>query len=81
MISKNNSYFIPELIVDGHYIISAANDNYIDDYMRKLDIRQLLHQELIEHDFDIVLFCDFHSRMYCFDNKSYNLLRNLNKES
>jgi hypothetical protein len=79
MLSKDKTYFAPELIEGGHYIITGlSNDNYITDLYQTVDINQLLHRELLEHDFDIVVFFDHLHRLYCYDARSRYLLTNAN---
>lgn len=76
MLPKNKSYFAPELIIGGHYIITGlTTDNFIDDKLVIMDIKQKLHQELLAHDFDIVLFLDQINRLHCYDAKSFYLMQ------
>lgn len=80
MLSKNKTYFAPELIEGGHYIITGqSNDNYINDLYQTVDINQVLHKELLDHDFDIVLFYDYLNRLYCYDARSRYLLTHANE--
>ena len=80
MLSKNKTYFAPELIEGGHYIITGlSNDNYITDLYQTVDINQVLHQELLDHDFDIVLYYDYLNRLYCYDARSRYLLTHANE--
>ncbi len=76
MLPKNKSYFSPELIIGGHYIITGlTNDNFIDDKLIYMNIKQKLHQELLAHDFDIVVFLDQLNRLHCYDSKSFYLMQ------
>lgn len=81
MLPKNKSYFAPELIIGGHYIITGlTTDNFIDDKLVVMDIKQKLHQELLAHDFDIVVFMDQLNRLHCYDSKSFYLMQHPNEE-
>ena len=76
MIAKNGSYFAPELIAGGHYIITGhSNDVFIDDKLQEIDVKQALQQQLKENDFDAVIFFDFGNRLYCYDHRSAYILR------
>ena len=51
MIPKNNSYFSPELIEGGHYIVTGLLDeNYVNDLYQPVDVNQILHTELKNSD-------------------------------
>ncbi len=79
MIPKNNSYFSPELIEGGHYIITGLLDeNYINDFYQPVDVNQILHTELKENDFDIIVYYDYINRLFCYDAQSARLLTNAN---
>ena len=82
MIPKNNSYFSPELIEGGHYIVTGLLDeNYVNDLYQPVDVNQILHTELKNSDFDVVVYYDYINRLYCYDQRSGYLLQHANDES
>lgn len=81
MIPKNNSYFSSELIEGGHYIITGLlNDNCVNDLYQVVDITQILHKELKDNDFDVIIYYDRNNRIYCYDARSAYLLTHANEE-
>lgn len=78
MISKNHSYFDRELCLDGHYIITGrTNDQFCNDILQLTDIRLELHRYLrFKEKFQAVFFLDASNMLYCYDEQSFNILRN-----
>ena len=78
MISKNHSYFDRELCLDGHYIITGrTNDQFCNDILQLTDIRMELHRYLrFEEHFQAVFFLDASNMLYCYDQQSFDILRN-----
>lgn len=76
MLSRNNSYFDPELCTDPHYIvIGKTNDQFCSDMLELTDILPHLHHYLrYEQGFDAVFFIDNVNILYCFDQKSMDIL-------
>lgn len=80
MIPKNNSYFSPELVEGGHYIVTGLLDeNYMNDLYQPVDVTQILHTELKNNDFDVVVYYDYINRLYCYDATSAYLLTHANE--
>ncbi len=79
MLSKNNSYFDPDLCVDGHYIITGrTNDKFCNDELALTDILPELHRYLryeLDKPFDAVFFLDSFNMLFCFDQQSMDILR------
>lgn len=81
MIPKNNSYFSPELLEGGHYIITGLLDeNYMSDLYQQVDVTEILHTELKNNDFDVIVYYDYINRLYCYDARSAYLLTHANDE-
>lgn len=78
MISKNDSYFDPELRRDAHYIVTGyTSDSFCSDALELTDIRMELHRYLrYEQGFDAVIFFDALNKLYCYDQQSFDVLDN-----
>ena len=76
MLSKNGSYFDPELLVDGQYIITGrTNDQFCLDNLELTDVQTALHQYLrYDQGFQAVFFLDNRFALYCMDQQSYDIL-------
>ena len=76
MISKNGSYFDPDLRIDGSYIITGpSNDSFCLDNLELTDILPALHQYLrYDQDFRAVFFLDSRFILYCMDQPSFDIL-------
>lgn len=77
MLGKNNSYFDIELCLDGHYIVTGyTNDHFCNDMLQLSDVKYELHHYLRHsQDFDAVFFLDSVNMLFCYDQKSYDILR------
>ena len=76
MIGRNGTYFDPELCLSGHYIVTGhTNDNFCNDLLQITDVRQELHRHLMAHGFDAVFFFDYTGMLYCYDQRSIDILR------
>lgn len=81
MIARNGSYFDPDLALQGHYIITGnTNDNFCNDLLQVGDVRHALHNHLLQQGFDAVFFFDYSNMLYCYDYRSYRILRGLETE-
>ena len=81
MLPINDNYFSPELIEGGHYIITGLlGDNYINDLYQMVDVNQTLHNELINNDFDIIVYYDYINKLFCYDERSAYLLSHANED-
>ena len=76
MLAKNNSYFSPELCVDGHYIITGyTNDSFCNERQQLTDITYELYNYLKEtQGFDAVIFLDGLFMLGCYDQTSFDIL-------
>ena len=76
MLSKNNSYFDPELRINGHYIVTGnTNDRFCDDTLEITDILPAIHHYLrYEQGFDAVFFLDSENMLFCLDEHSFDIL-------
>ncbi|MDD6032953.1 MAG: AAA family ATPase [Oscillospiraceae bacterium] len=76
MLSRNNSYFDPQLCIDGHYIITGrTNDRFCSDTLELTDILPVLHHYLLyEQGFDAVFFLDNENMLFCLDRHSFDVL-------
>ena len=76
MIGRNGTYFDPELCLSGHYIVTGhTNDNFCNDLLQITDVRQELHRHLLSHGFEAVFFFDYTGMLYCYDQRSIDILR------
>lgn len=76
MIGRNGTYFDPELCLSGHYIVTGhTNDNFCNDLLQITDVRQELHRHLMAHGFDAIFFFDYTGMLYCYDQRSIDILR------
>lgn len=81
MIHRENSYFYPELCVDGHYIVTGISNDITNDIfcapnLQLEDVREELHRYLRqEQGFDAVFFLDGIRKLHCFDQASFDVLQ------
>ncbi len=77
MIAKNDSYFDVELCVDGHYIVTGyTNDQFCNNALQLSDVKYEIYRYLRrEQGFDAVFFLDSVDMLYCYDQRSFDILR------
>lgn len=82
MIARNGSYFDADLALKGHYVITGnTNDNFCSDLLQIGDIREALHDYLLEQNFDAVFFFDYTNRLHCYDRRSFQILNGEEEEA
>ena len=76
MRERNQSYFDPELCLDGHYIVTGyTNDQFCGDLLQLSDVKLELHRYLrYSQGFDAVCFLDSVNMLFCYDQQSYDIL-------
>jgi Cdc6-like AAA superfamily ATPase len=77
MLAKNGSYFDMELCVDGHYVVTGyTNDQFCNNALQLSDVKYEIHRYLTrEQGFDAVFFLDSVDMLYCYDQRSFDILR------
>ncbi len=82
MRAINESYFDPQLCMDGHYIITGnTNDVFYDPQLERTDIKYELYR-CLKHvqGFDAVVFLDRENSLFCYDDESFAILKGGNEK-
>ncbi len=71
------SYFHEYLCLGTHYVVAGhTEDLFCSDDLQLRDVRMELHRHLLEQGFDAVIFFDSMLKIYCFDERSFEIVLN-----
>ena len=70
----DHSYFHRYLCIGTHYVVAGhTEDQYCSDDLQLRDVRMELHRYLLEQGFDVVIFFDEMMKVYCYDERSFQI--------
>ncbi len=73
----DHSYFHKYLCLGTHYVVAGhTEDQYCADDLQLRDVRRELHRYLLEQGFEAVVFFDEMMKIYCFDERSFQIVLN-----